>query len=119
MFDNNLIYTVILIIASLYAYTSEATTIPDGANPVINVGGVDTFLAEDVKQGNTDAEALWVQGVLGDATINWTVKVHNVPYVQTIEDPNVWAFDLLLEPDYFIVKNSNRIALFDNQASLE
>ena len=105
----------VLILAFMVMTSSFANAYTLGPD---DVGGLDPFLESAGLQGNTSAEALWVQGVVGDSTVDWTVKIQNVSYSQVVEDANVWAFDLLLEPDYFIVKNSNVVALFANVASI-
>ena len=85
----------------------------------VDVGGLDTFIAGDVGQGNPAGEATWVQGVVGDPTIDWTVSLANVPYSQVDGETDIWAFSLLLSPEYYIVKNTNAVALFQNVASLD
>ena len=83
-----------------------------------DVGETDTFLFEDAKVGSTAAETLWVQTKLLDPTVNWEVKVADVSYQET-DTSGIFAFELLFEPDYFLVKNSTRMALFENVASLD
>ena len=95
--------------------TAQAATINMGT---IDVGNTDTFILEAGGVGSPDSEATWVQTSLGDPTVDWVVSLANVDYVET-STAGTWAFSLLFEPDYFIVKNSNRIALFENVASLD
>jgi len=104
---------VMMVMAfSFFSYGANAAIVDYGSGP-IDVGGVDPFISEGVKLGNTDAEAAWVQDVLGDTSIDWTVKVSNVRYIET-DVAGVYAFNVLLSPDYFIVKNATRVALFGN-----
>lgn len=109
MFKSMLLSLLLVVSLNAKAYTIG----PD------DIGGLDTFIASAGVQGNTDAEALWVQGVLGDPTVDWTVKIANVGYSQTIEDATVWGFELVLSPEYFIIKNSNMVALFANVVSTD
>lgn len=103
------------LLIALPAHSYSLSAVPAD----IDVGGLDGFITEATKEGSPASEALWVQGVLGDVTINWTVSVHDVSYSAVIGETNIFAFELALDPEYFIVKNSNRMALFSNIASLD
>ena len=82
-----------------------------------NVGQLDNFIVEDGSVGSPDNEALWVQTAIGDPTVEWTISQFNVDYEETTTT-GIWAFSILDEPDYFIIKNSTRIALFSNNIDL-
>lgn len=82
-----------------------------------DVGQVDTFLAQANKVGSTDAEADWASGVIG-TNVDWTVKLANVSYEETTT-LGVYAFDVLLDPGYFLVKNATHMALFKNLDNLD
>jgi hypothetical protein len=96
--------------------TCSAITINDQGAGLFNgtdVGAVDYFIAEEDKQGNPTAETAWVNSVLSSTGITFTVKNGDVAYFSTNES-GVFAFDLLDEPSYYIVKNATRVALFKN-----
>jgi hypothetical protein len=84
----------------------------------VDVGAVDDFLAEANKPGNPTAETAWVNSILGAGTATFQVKDGDVSYYAT-ETAGVFAF-LMDAPfsEYFLVKNSNRVALFKNLANL-
>ena len=82
-----------------------------------DVGALDLFQVEGPALGSTASETLWVSSQLGEGS-NWTVKVAGVDYRET-DESGLYAFELLLEPDYFLLKNSTRVALYENVASLD
>ena len=80
-------------------------------------GAVDLFLVEADKVGSTQAEADWVNDYLG-TDITFTVKNEDVVYHPT-DIANIFAFNIAEPGDYFIVKNSTRMALFENYEFLD
>ncbi len=88
-----------------------------GSNNGSDVGNIDIFIAEDAKQGNPDSELTWVNGLLNPDT-TFTIKTENIDYFAT-DVAGVFAFALSAEPDYYIIKNATRVALFQNVASLD
>lgn len=92
-----------------------------GAYDGTNVGLIDTFIAEDAKQGSTAAETAWVNTILSGMgiTVEYEVKTETVAYFST-DATGVFAFDLTpASTDYFIVKNAQRIALFKNLMDID
>ena len=83
-----------------------------------SVGTLDTFIEEDAKVNNPNNQAIWVQGVLGDTSVDWTVSVLEVPYFST-SVTDVYAFEIPDQPEYFLIKNATRMALFANLVNLE
>ncbi|MCU7904326.1 MAG: PEP-CTERM sorting domain-containing protein [Candidatus Thiodiazotropha sp. (ex Epidulcina cf. delphinae)] len=60
-----------------------------------------------------------MNSVLGSPVVSYAVKTENVDYFST-DAANVFAFLLQsTEPDYYLIKNARRIALFQNVASLD
>lgn len=82
-----------------------------------NVGGLDPFIFEDAKVGSTANEELWVQETLGDLSAEWVISKADVIY-QSTDTYGIFAFNLYTAPDYFLIKNATRIALFENVADL-
>lgn len=103
---------------SLSGSVAQAATYSIDNPDVTQVGGLDSLISQGDKLGSTDAEQLWVQNALGDSTVDWTIKVSNVSYFQSNEDVNVYAFETALEPDYFLIKNATKVALFENMAEI-
>jgi len=75
---------------------------------------LDTFIVEDLKVGSPDSEAAWVRTQLGNPTADWTVSLHNSRATE-IED-FIYEIDFIFEPDYFVLKNATKIALFANDS---
>ena len=93
---------------------ASAIMIVGGPNNGADVGSVDQFIAEDAKKSGQAAETAWVNSILGAGTVTFQVKNEGVPYYAT-DAANVFAFAIAgASAEYFIVKNSQRIALFKN-----
>ena len=113
-----------LILASGIAMPSWAIMITSGPDNGTNVGGVDTLLAEDVGQGSEQGEEDWVNttltnlGYADGGSITWTIKTEDVAYYTT-DAMDVFAFELESAPAYFLVKNRNRVALFENLLDID
>ena len=106
-----------LVLAGSISMPSWALIINDGGvYDGTDVGMIDTFIEESAQVGNPQNEEDWVNSVLsgynGDST-TYTVKTGAVDYFAT--DANgVYALGLVSGPDYFLLKNATRIALFAN-----
>ena len=110
-----------LILASGVSMPSWAILIDDTNAGILdgtNVGVVDSFIAEDDKVGNPQSEEDWVNSILGTGTVTYTVKNDPVTYFMT-DTTDVFAFELESAPEYFLVKNAQRIALFQNLADID
>ncbi|MCU7921028.1 MAG: PEP-CTERM sorting domain-containing protein [Candidatus Thiodiazotropha sp. (ex Epidulcina cf. delphinae)] len=113
-------YSPMLLLLSLASPACLAVAI-DEAGPYFgtDVGDPDIFLFEADKQGNPTNEVAWVNSMLGSPIVSYTVKTENVSYLST-DTANVFAFLLQsTEPDYYLIKNAQRVALFQNVASLD
>ena len=120
---NNIIkYSLATLLSFGISSSCLAIVITDtdaGLDNGTNVGGIDTFLAEttDVLSGEA-AELAWVNLVLGITapdTATFTIKTGDVPYYNTNTN-DVFAFDATPVSDYFLIKNGNVAALFQNLA---
>lgn len=107
--------TLLMAVALALSFNANAYII--AGDPAIYVGDLDTFIVEDAHVGSPDSESLWVQTQIGDPDIEWTISQFAVPYVETTT-LGVFAFEILDDPGYFIIKNSTRIALFQNNEDL-
>ncbi|MEN8205322.1 MAG: PEP-CTERM sorting domain-containing protein [Pseudomonadota bacterium] len=106
-----------LILAGSIALPAWAIMIDDssaGALDGTNVGSLDTFIEEGDTQGNPEAEEDWVNAVLAGDNTTFTVKNTDINYFSTLASDTVFAFELASSPDYFLIKNATRIALFEN-----
>lgn len=104
---------------------ASAYTINGGA---IDVGTYDTFIAETGatrRDQNGDLpghgssvanELAWANSLL-DPDTTYTTREGSVSYVRVDGERNVFAFRLSETPAYFIIKNANNWALFENNAS--
>lgn len=103
-------------------FINDTNSADDGAN----VGIVDTLMGEIAKAdlttlcgnpgGSTDCETDWANSIL-DPDVDFKIKVADVDYFSTNEN-GVYAFKTLLDPGYFLIKNSTVRALFQNNADL-
>ena len=107
--------------ASMPSWAVPITINDGGVFDGTDVGLIDVFIAEDAKQGNPADETAWVNTILSGMgiTVEYEVKAETVTYFST-DATGVFAFDLTpASADYFIVKNSTRIALFENLADID
>lgn len=111
-----------LILAGFAAMPSWGIVINDsaaGANDGAYVGVLDTFLAEAAKAGSTADETTWVNSFLSPTVATYEIKTEDVVYFKTFT-ADTFAFELKSAgQDYFLVKNSTRMALFENLADLD
>jgi hypothetical protein len=69
------------------------------------VGAVDTFIDSALlRPSNPATEEDWVQSVLGDPTITFAGKTEGGFSFLNNPGESVYAFDLLNEPDYYLLK---------------
>jgi hypothetical protein len=116
--------TTIFALGAFAFGTANAATVTIGVD-TFDVGDVDYLVAVDEMQGNSNpvTETTWVNdtlnGINPDApTVEYTIKTEDVPYYATDVD-GVYAFALEEPvPDFFLVKNSTDIALFQNNIDL-
>jgi len=80
----------------------------------IDVGAADTFMQEAEKVGSPSSELAWANTFLSPDVSYNDYKTENVDYYVTNEDSSVFAFELLSEPGFYIIKNATRMALFEN-----
>lgn len=99
----------------------HAVIITSGPFNGIDAGDVDTFIAEGPQQGSPASETAWVNQVLnslGSDPVTYQIKDEPVTYYST-DVSGVFAFALTgPAPEYFLIKNATRIALFQNLADL-
>ncbi len=103
------------VLALACSGSASALMIVDGPYAGTDVGSLDTQVAQADKVNGQAAELAYVQSVFPDAT--WDLKTETVDYYFT--DPmtaNIIAFQLAATPapDYFLIKNAQRMALFEN-----
>lgn len=116
-----LILRLVLPLGLALASTSSwAILIVGGPNDGVNVGSLDTLLAQQFHNGpggNPAGEEAWAEGVLGFNLVfdgkDETVSIYNT------DTTNVRAFGLSFGPGYFVLKNSTYRALFQNVNSLD
>ena len=90
------------------------------------VGSIDELLGFTNDLGCGDgssptAEECWANDILDlAATANWYFKEEDVTYFPTKGSSTVFAFEFKsdLAPEYFLLKNANGWALYENQAEL-
>jgi hypothetical protein len=93
---------------------NAAYTIDAGAT---SVGDEDVFLsatkALSTKGSNPDAEADWVQSILGP-DVEFTIKTEDLYATSTDQNASILA--LVLDPpdDFYVIKNARGWALFEN-----
>lgn len=83
-----------------------------------NVGFIDTFIAEGDQQGNPTNETVWVNSILSPTNVTYVVKNEPVTYYKT-DETGVFGFELEKSPDYYLIKNSTYVALFQNLANID
>ena len=87
----------------------------------IDVGSKDEFMGVTGVLGSESNEASWAQGVISTSNLFFS-KTETVQYYQTSEDVNVFGFEITnnsIYTDYYIIKNSNNVALFKNNAKID
>lgn len=101
----------------------HAVIITSGPYMNVDVGSVDIFIAEAAQQGNSSptTETNWVNSVLsslGVDPVTYQIRDTNVSYYET-DQAGVFAFAITgPAPEYSLIKNATRIALFQNLADL-
>jgi hypothetical protein len=114
------------ILAGFVSMPAWSLFIDDASSPYDgdNVGIIDTLKGEISKAdlttlcgnpgGDTSCETDWANTILSPQ-VDWTIKQADVSYYSTNQS-GVYAFKTLLDPDYFLIKNSTVRALFKNEA---
>ncbi len=97
---------------------SQAATIVGGIYDGTDVGFVDTFIGEYDKAGSPTQEQAFINSLGLSTTFSFTVKTEDVVYYGT-DMSDVFAFDATPASDYFLIKNAQRMALFQNLADLD
>lgn len=112
----------VLVFAWCWAGSAWSYMIDDsnaGALDGTDVGMLDMLIAQDGRQGNPRREIDWANQFLDpdiDRRSGW--KTEDVSYFKT-DDSNVFAFELVNGPGYYIIKNAQRVALFENNESYD
>ncbi len=114
-----LISTLLISVGLGITCSANAYIIQAGAFTGTNVGGLDTFLAETTGLTNSSptTETAWVNSVLEPDT-TYVIKDEPVAYFAT-DSANVFAFQLLSSPGYFLIKNARWWGLFENNANAD
>lgn len=106
--------TAALALGMGLAQPSWAIAITEGPHSGIDVGGVDMLITTTQLQNSGNAENAWLQNLFPGATI--LPQEQNIRYYDT-DMANIFAFALNPVADYFMIKNSQWHALFENTAS--
>jgi hypothetical protein len=106
--------TAALALGMGLAQPSWAIAITEGPHLGIDVGNVDTLITTTQLQNSGNQENAWLQGLFPGATI--LPQQQNVTYYDT-DVSNIYAFALNPAADYFMVKNAQWHALFQNLSS--
>jgi hypothetical protein len=92
-------------------------SIDGGALDGTDVGSLDNFISSDDFLSGQSAEELWVETVLG-SDVEWQIKNEDVSYYNT-DGTNIFAFVFTGDsPEYYLIKNSTFVALYQNIADL-
>jgi hypothetical protein len=110
--------------APLFAMASQAGVITSGPYNGTNVGSADTLitftgsLSPCGPGSSTAAETCWANSILGAGSASYFDKADPVSYYAT-DVADTYAFSLIGDPGYFIIKNSTNWALFRNEDSTD
>lgn len=100
--------------------TTFAYTIDNGAT---DVGGLDSLVGYEASIGNAgqQTETAWASNLLNGTALTYSDKTEtNIVLNQVDGEQSIFAFDFVSdEPGYFIVKQGNVWALFENLVSLD
>jgi hypothetical protein len=106
--------TATLALAMGFAQSSWAIAINEGPHSGTNVGAVDNLITTTQLGNSGNAENAWLQGLFPGATI--LPQQQSVGYYDT-DVANIYAFALNPLADYFMIKNAQWYALYQNNAS--
>lgn len=113
-----------LVVASLVSVSGLAQAIDiEIGSSTVDVGQADTLVSVSSSLGgctpgsSTKAETCWANSVL-DPNATFFAKEETVTYYQT-DTANLYAFALVGDPGYYIIKNAGYWALFQNLASTD
>ncbi|MEW7974392.1 MAG: PEP-CTERM sorting domain-containing protein [Candidatus Thiodiazotropha endolucinida] len=110
-----------LLVVALFLFSQAAVGVIITQNPHLgtDVGSIDIFISEANMQGNPAAETAWVNSVLATSGIAYSVQTETVDYFLT-DTADVYAFELQsATTGYFVIKNAQRVALFQNIGALD
>jgi hypothetical protein len=101
-----------------FATASQAITITGGLYDGVDVGSLDDLegVTSSLPNSKPATEAAWVNSILGPGTVTSWDKEETVTYYAT-DAANTFAFALLGDPGYYVIKNAGYWALFQNNAS--
>jgi hypothetical protein len=120
MFKKLILRLVLPLGLAMASASSWAILIVGGPNDGVNVGVLDTLLAQEFHNGpggNPAGEEAWAEGILG-FNLSFDGKAETVNIYNT-DTTNVRAFGLSFGPGYFILKNATYRALFTNLDSAD
>jgi hypothetical protein len=110
--------SLLFLLLGVFSQTVMGVMITQGPYVNTQVGGVDALLDTGGKLGNPTNETLWVNTIL-DPDVTYVTKTEPVDYYLTDhESGSVFAFALSGTPTHFLIKNAQRVALFENVADL-
>jgi hypothetical protein len=100
-----------LMSSTAWGYVISGTT--------TDVGGLDTLITEAAKVNGEQAELDFVNNELGtNYTLSDDYKTEDVAIYMT-DTTDVWAFNLVMGPGYYILKNSTSMALLRNESEYD
>jgi hypothetical protein len=105
--------TAALAIGLGLSQSASAIAIIEGPHSGVDVGDVDELYITTQLQNSGNAENAWLQGLFPGATI--LPQQQNVRYYDT-DMSNVYAFLVNPIADYFMIKNAQWHAIFQNTA---
>ncbi len=106
--------TAALAVGMGLAQSSWAIAISEGPHSGTDVGDVDSLMTTAELDNSGKAENAWLQGLFPDAEI--LAQEQSISYYDT-NTLNIYAFALNPLADYFMIKNAQWHALYENNAS--
>ena len=114
---NKYIALVAIFVGMVISNSCWAIIIDDGGIfDNTEVGELDNLVDQANKVSGEAAELDWVNSIL-DPDVTSTIKDEDVAYYST-DGADTYAFQLLSEPGYYLIKNGGRMALYENVAEL-
>ena len=104
------VLTAVLMAAPTWAYTID--------NGVTDVGDLDSLVQwiDTLSNSSPQTETQWINSILNPDT-TFTLKTEDVMY-SAVDGGGAWAFELQSNPGYYIIKNANFWAFFENKAAM-
>jgi hypothetical protein len=106
--------TATLALGMGFAQSSWAIAITEGPHSGTDVGDVDSLMTTTELKNSGGAENAWLQGLFPGAEI--LAQEQSISYYDT-NTSNIYAFALNPLADYFMIKNAQWHALYENNAS--